>query len=248
MVSVTTRDHDTVTPDVETSGVVYEGRFGGAVGQFLLESQEQAVARLLAEDLPRQPRVLEVGGGHGQLTPFLLERGCRVWVHGSAPSCARRIRPLLQAHPDRLGFVSASLWSLPFPDDAFDLVIAIRLLAHVERWEELLAEMSRVCRGRLLVDFPPRAGLNLLQPLLFPLKRRSEGTTRPYFSYSQHDLTRFLAHFGFHRFTCERLFGMPMVVHRILGRPDLSRSIEAGARKLGITRVMGGPALMLARH
>ena len=59
--------------DVETSSDAYARRFAGGVGRFFLGRQRDAVLALLAP-FPRA-RVLDVGGGHGQLTgPLVVER------------------------------------------------------------------------------------------------------------------------------------------------------------------------------
>ena len=240
--------HNTRTPDVETASTSYATRFEGPVGHFLLQGQAASVERLLSSQPSRQLRVLDVGGGHAQLTKFLLNRGSYVWVQGSAAGCARRICPLIPASRGRLHFVVSTLWSLPFPDNYFDLVIGIRLLAHVELWRELLTEMARVCRHRLLVDYPPFAGLNMLDPILFPLKRRIEGDTRPYFSYRKAALIESLRHVGFRRFIVRKQFLVPMAVHRGLNLPRFSSTVEAIGRALGLTAMLGCPALLLAER
>ena len=68
--------------------------------------------------------------------------------------------------------------ALPFPDQAFDLVLAIEVLEHVPGPESALAELARVCSGTLVasVPFEPiwRAG-NLARR---PLRRRAGATRR----------------------------------------------------------------------
>ena len=162
---------------------------------------------------PGLGRVLEVGGGHAQLVPPLLEAGWEVWVQGSTPGCAGGSRHCSRAIPDACGSWLQA-WSLPFPDRAFDAVIAVRLLAHVERFEPLLQEMARVSNGRVIVDFPPVFSANLVQPLLFGMKRQLEGNTRPYFSYHARQLYPPLRAAGFGRFRVAKQFTVPMVIHR----------------------------------
>jgi hypothetical protein len=144
--------------------------------------------------------------------------------------------------------VVSSLWALPFPDRAFDLVVAIRLLAHVEQFDALLREMARVSHGRLIVDFPPVFSANLWQPLLFGVKRRIEGNTRPFFCYSARQLYRPLRAVGFERFRITKQFTLPMVVHRKIARPGISRAIETGCRRAGLTRLFGAPSVLLAER
>jgi SAM-dependent methyltransferase len=241
-------DHDTVTPDVETASDAYARRFGGPIGKYFIERQAMAIARLLATPTATGRRALDVGGGHGQLTPLLLELGFDVWVQGSAPSCRRRLLTLMREHSGRLQFVTSNLWTLPFPDRSFDLVLGVRLLAHVERWEALLAEMARVSRSQLLVEFPPLMSVNWFERWLFPLKRRVEGDTRPYFCYSPRRLSRALRELGFARQALEKQFFLPMVVHRTLKRPSVSAQLETCSRWLGLTHTFGGPVILLAER
>ena len=43
---------------------------------------------------------------------------------------------------------------LPFPDASADLVTSIEVLEHLPRFEQAVAEMARICRGRLVVSVP----------------------------------------------------------------------------------------------
>jgi SAM-dependent methyltransferase len=241
-------EHDTLTPDVETASDGYARRFAGPVGTYFLAQQAAAAARLLSDSDAAGRRALDVGGGHGQLTPLLLQLGFDVWVQGSAPSCQRRLLNLMHEHRGRMHFVTSSLWALPFADRSFDLVLGIRLLAHVERWQALLSEMARVCRYQLLVEYPPIGSVNLFDRLLFPLKRKIETDTRPYFSYSSRQLLAALREFGFERFSAEKQFFLPMVIHRALKRPSLSRQLEACTRWLGLTQMLGAPVILVAER
>lgn len=242
------REHDATMPDVQTASEPYARRFAGPVGAWLLSVQEQHVLRMLAAHGAQGCSILELGGGHAQLAAALLAAGHEVVEHGSTPAGATRLRPLLARHPERLHFVSSSLWQLPFADLAFDVVIALRLLAHVERWQELLGEMARVSRCMVLVDFPPRSSMNLLAPAQFALKRWVEGDTRPFFSYATRELYEPLRAAGFRQFCVRRQFFLPMALHRGLRAPALSAGLEQGFRRLGLTGLLGGPALLAATH
>jgi SAM-dependent methyltransferase len=241
-------NHASASPDIETATAAYANRFAGPTGTYLLEVQAEAVQRLLSGLSLEGARVLDVGGGHAQLTPLLLALGVHVWVQGSAPSCAERLARWKDGAEGRLHFVTSSLWALPFADRTFDLVIGIRLLAHVQRWDVLLAEMGRVCRRYLLVEYPPSMSANALEPLLFGVKRLVEHDTRRFACFSMGQLAPVLRSLGFADITQHNQLLMPMVLHRILRRPDLSRRVEAWGLRLGLTRMLGGPALLLAQR
>ena len=44
--------------------------------------------------------------------------------------------------------------TLPFPDDSFDLVLAIEVLEHVPTPDHALSELSRVCSGTFVASVP----------------------------------------------------------------------------------------------
>ena len=137
---------------------------------------------------------------------------------------------------------------MPFPDRAFDAVIAVRLLAHVEQLEPLLREMARVSDGQVIVDFPPVFSANLWQPLLFGLKRRVEGNTRPFFCYDVSELHTPLRAAGFGRFRVVKQFTFPMMIHRMAVSPAFSAALETACRRAGLTRLFGAPAVLLAER
>ncbi|HEY8369898.1 MAG TPA: class I SAM-dependent methyltransferase [Thermodesulfobacteriota bacterium] len=228
------------TADIETSSEGYAGRFAGPVGRWLLAEQERATARLLA-GIPGR-RVLDVGGGHGQLVRPLLDRGYDVTVFGSDPVCGAR----LAAEPGGAGwrFEWGDLLALPYADRAFDLVVSYRLLPHVTRWEALVAELCRVADRAVLVDFPTTASLNVLTPRLFGLKKRLEGNTRPYTLFREADVERVFAASGFRLTGRAPQFTLPMVLHRTLRAPALSAAAEALCRGAGLTERYGSPVIV----
>jgi ubiquinone/menaquinone biosynthesis C-methylase UbiE len=240
---------DTERPDIETASDAYtEGRFGGPTGRWMLDRQARAIDALLRRTGGAPLRVLEVGGGHAQVTPLLLERGHSVVVHGSDPVCFRRVAPLRRAHPDRVGACAAGLWGLPFADRSFDLVLAIRLLAHVTRWRVLLAEMARVSDRYVMVEFARAGGVSLagrVGDALFSLKRRVERTTRPYFTYDEAALAAELARLGFRHVGTVGQFAVPMVVHRLAKSPRLSEALEGALARVGRGDGARSPAVML---
>jgi SAM-dependent methyltransferase len=236
--------HDVRTPDVETASDAYAARFAGPVGAWMLDVQAQRALALVAAAAPGRLSVLEVGGGHGQLTDHWLAAGHRVVVHGSRAACHARLRTSGLA----VAQVTADSWALPFAARSFDLVVAVRLLAHVEAWRELLAELCRVAGRLVLVDFPARSALQRLAPVLFGAKRRVEGNTRPYFAYAPAEVGEAFTASGFEMAGLARQFAWPMALHRLLGAPGLSRRMEALAARTGSTARSGSPILCLARR
>jgi len=227
-------------PDIETSSADYARRFAGTAGRYLLEEQTRAVKAALRG--LSCGSALDVGGGHGQLVDPLTRLGWSVTVHGSDDVCARNLREL---HGKRAcTFVRGDIYALPFADRSFDLVIAVRLLAHVTDWRRLLAEMCRVARMAVAVEYPSKAALNALGPALFRLKILLEGNTRTYASFWPKELTAQMRSLGFVPMAEVKELCLPFVLHRVLkGSPSL-RVAESAMRAIGLTKLIGSPVIL----
>ncbi|MBU1234371.1 MAG: class I SAM-dependent methyltransferase [Proteobacteria bacterium] len=228
------------TADIETASDDYASRFAGPVGDYFLAVQAQLTLDLL-RDLPGAS-VLDVGGGHAQLTKPLAENGYKVTVTGSADSCRARLDRYCEK--GSFTYLTCDSLNLPFADNQFDVVMAFRLLPHAERWQRLVQEMCRVAGKAVIFDYPDRRSANILYDILFDLKKNMEGNTRTYTLFSRKEITHELAtnHFGPPQLKPE--FFMPMVIHRKLKNPVISRSLEAVSRLTGLTKLFGSPIIV----
>ena len=159
--------HDSGLPedaDIGTSSDDYARRFRGAVGRWFLETQTRLTLKLLCE-LPAGASILDVGGGHAQIAPPLVEAGYEVTVVGSDPICGVRLEPLTAS--GRYRFEVANLLALPYPDRSFDAVVCFRLLPHSVSWTALIGELCRVARRSVVLDYPSVRSVNLLSSRLF---------------------------------------------------------------------------------
>lgn len=227
-------------PDVETSSEDYARRFDGEVGRFFLDVQNNTVLDLLAP-WPGA-RVLDVGGGHAQLAPDLVKRGFGVTVAGSEEVCRRRLDQTLA--PGSFEFRACDLLALPFPDRSFDVVVSLRLVAHVERWQALVAELCRVAKHAVILDYSDSRSFNFLYGPLFQWKKSVEGNTRTYAIYRPGEVAREMARHGFGRPAERRQFFLPMVVHRKVKSARFSRLSERVSSALGLTRWLGSPIVL----
>jgi SAM-dependent methyltransferase len=148
---------------IRTVGGLGEGLVAG--NHFDKYGSRNPVHRLLVGNFVRAARglvrraaprtVLDVGCASGELGGLLLGAG---FLHQGGSYVGVDVSPEQVAlartrHPERT-FVEAAADRLPFPDGAFDLVIACEILEHVRRPAEVLAELRRVCTGWVLVSVP----------------------------------------------------------------------------------------------
>jgi SAM-dependent methyltransferase len=230
--------------DVESSSELYARRFSGPVGRWFLELQARLTLESLS-GLPPGATVLDVGGGHAQLAPPLVEAGYRVTVVGSDASCGERLASLTAA--GRCRFDVADLLALPYEDRAFDAVISYRMLAHSIDWRRLVRELCRVARQRVVVDYPARRSVNVASEALFKVKNSVErGTTRPFALYGRREMASAFEAAGF-VVTRERpQFFLPMALYRLAGSAGLARAAEGVARAVGLTGLLGSPVIARA--
>jgi ubiquinone/menaquinone biosynthesis C-methylase UbiE len=127
------------------------------------ETRNPVARRLVAgflKELDAQVRwssaasVLDVGCGEGIGTARManvLPQARVVGLDVADPGLLQEWKT--RAH-DRIEFVAASAYELPFADDSFDLVSAIEVFEHLQRPERALAEIARVSRRGLLLSVP----------------------------------------------------------------------------------------------
>jgi ubiquinone/menaquinone biosynthesis C-methylase UbiE len=205
----------------------------------MLSVQEHIVLDWLRHRLGAS--VLDVGGGHGQLALPLARAEFTVTVFGSDPVCVKRI--LHEVTAKRLMFDIGDLVALPFPDRSFDVVISIRLLPHCEAWPKLIAELCRVARHAVIVDYPTDQSLNYFSSALFSAKKKIEKNTRPFTLFPHRVVAAEFARHGFVVVVRKGEFFLPMVLHRMLKCPAVSAVLEGICGMLGLKKLFGSPVL-----
>lgn len=141
------------TPDVVIGN--HEDKYGG--GNPLIRFLTQRFLRALDSQLDavtadRHPvtRVLEVGCGEGEVAARLAGRFSHVAAL-DLPDAG--LREHWQRRPEA-DFVHGDAERLPFPDGAFDLVVAVEVLEHLRDPHAGLAEITRVSRRHLILSVP----------------------------------------------------------------------------------------------
>ncbi len=229
-------------PDIETSSEAYARRFSGAAGAFMLARQLAMVKSLLTDKCGAT--ILEVGGGHAQLSGPLAAAGHRVTVLGSTPACSTLLAQ--DRRNKSVRFVAGSLVNLPFGNGSFDTVIAIRLMAHIGDWRRLVGEMSRVARQSVIIDYPTWISSNALSLLTFGIKKRIEGDTRQYRSFWDGEIAREFRRHDKRVVARRRQFILPMALHRKTAGYRAFQRFEAFAAHAGLTSLFGNPAMLRA--
>lgn len=230
------------TADIETSSDDYASRFAGPVGEYFLKTQLEILLSVLQPDFAPGSTILDVGGGHGQLAIPLVQHGYRVTVTGSHDSCRQRLTKELAE--GTYTYRTCDMLHLPYPDNSFNAVIAFRLVPHVDRWQQLLAELARVSSGCVIIDYPDIRSINILNFLFFRLKKSLEGNTRPFGLFDRRMITKEFINNAMGHPKMVPEFFLPMVLHRKMGSAGISHLLESCCRICGLTRLFGSPIIL----
>lgn len=163
---------------------LYSGDDVGA--QVHRERHQLALAWVDGLGLPAGTRVLEVGCGAGLLSVDLARRGLRVEAIDPVEAMVGQTRERgkrTRLDPEALTVALGDATALAFPDESFDLVVALGVLPWLEDPHAAVREMARVTRrgGHVLITDDNRYRLHSffdpwLNPASAALKRIVKGT------------------------------------------------------------------------
>jgi ubiquinone/menaquinone biosynthesis C-methylase UbiE len=243
-----TRDHYSYTHyrDPEVARRFDERRFGGPIGELVAESQ----ARVLADFAgPVEARsVLDVGTGTGRAALLLAASGARVTgVDASAEMLAMARQRAADAGA-RIAFLQGDAHQLEFADRSFDIVVSLRVIMHTPRWRECVAELCRVSRDRVVLDYPSARSLALVQSLARRVFSALGGHTEPYRVFSAREVDAALAAAHFRIRARHRQFVLPIAFHKAVGSRRFTTAIEGGLQRLGLLRLFGSPVTVVAER
>lgn len=228
-------------PDLVSSTDEYARRFSGSVGAYFLEVQWHTVRDLLPPNR-QQMRILDVGGGHAQLAKPLVAEGCDVTILGSDASCIPRLNR--EVGEGAYEFVCGDLQSLPASDNSFDIVLAFRLLPHLNNWECFLDEITRVARVCVVFDYPDLRSVNWFGNQMFAAKSLVEENTRRFRCFSRAEVKHVLRSNHVKQIELRGQFLFPMALHRMMRFALLSRALESTARAIRLTATFGSPVIV----
>jgi ubiquinone/menaquinone biosynthesis C-methylase UbiE len=156
----------------------YESKRFSKGGRLIDRREKQAV--LDAVGPIGDERILEIACGTGRFTVMLAERGADiVGLDISAAMLSQgREKARRAGVADQVEFLRGDAARLPFPDDHFDTVFAMRFFHLADTPAKFLTEMARVSRRQVFFDtfndFSTRVAYNWLLPMGSRLYSRDE--------------------------------------------------------------------------
>jgi ubiquinone/menaquinone biosynthesis C-methylase UbiE len=183
----------------------YDSKRFSRGGRLIDRREKKAVLTALAP--LEEKRILEIACGTGRFTVMLAERGAD--VVGLDISRAMLAQGREKARDagvaDHISFLLGDAARLPFPDDYFDAVFAMRFFHLADTPAKFLTEMARVSKGQVFFDtfndFSTRVVYNWLLPMGSHL-------------YSRDDVERLLGDAGLSLATEAHDFVVPYGLYR----------------------------------
>ena len=242
------RDHYSYTHyrDPEVARRFDERRFGGPIGELVADSQARVLTDFVGPVRGRS--VLDVGTGTGRAALLLAASGARVTGVDASAEMLTVARQRAADEGVPITFLEGDARTLEFADRSFDIVVSLRVIMHTPRWQECVAELCRVARDRVVLDYPSARSVAWVQSLARRIFVALGGHTEPYRVFSARDVDAALAAAHFRIRATHRQFVLPIALHKAFGSRRFTTAIEGGLQRLGLLRVFGSPVTVVAER
>jgi ubiquinone/menaquinone biosynthesis C-methylase UbiE len=205
----------------------YEDKRFSRGGRIIDRREKQAVLDALGP--VEDKRVLEIACGTGRFTVMLAERGADiVGLDISEPMLQQgREKARAAGVTDHLEWMRGDAARLPFPDNHFDIVFAMRFFHLADTPAAFLEEMARVSRERVFFDTFKRFSTRSLYTWALPMGSRL---------YSSREVDRLLSDTGLELARADHDWVFPYGFYR-----KVPNSVASGVRWLD--NVAGGTSV-----
>ncbi|MHC3438836.1 class I SAM-dependent methyltransferase [Natrialbaceae archaeon A-gly3] len=193
-------------------------------GQLIDRREKEAVLEAIAPVEGRN--VLEIACGTGRFTVMLAERGADVVGLDISAAMLQQGREKAKRADvsETLQFLRGDAGRLPFPDDHFDTVVAMRFFHLADDPSAFLSEMRRVARDQIVFDTFNRFSARSIYNWALPMGSRLYSKSEVAVLLAKNDLTLadveddFLLPYGLYR-SIPNGFASPIrTVDKVLGR------------------------------
>jgi ubiquinone/menaquinone biosynthesis C-methylase UbiE len=221
-------------------------RFSGPIGRYLLETQERLLADAFA---PLDGRsILDVGAGTGRAAIGLAARGAHAIALDASDEMLRVARGRATNAGARIAIGRADAHALPLGSQSVDGAVSLRVLMHALDWRQCVAELCRVARWRVVVDFPARTSAAAIESGVRRVRKALGARVEAYRVIGLGEMSDAFARQGFRVVQTHRQFVLPIALHKAVNRLGFTRAIEQGMASAGLLRALGSPVTVVAER
>jgi SAM-dependent methyltransferase len=242
------REHYSYTfyADPTTASEFDRRRFGGPIGELVAADQAAVLASFIGPLAGRS--ILDVGTGTGRAALLLARAGAHVTGIDASEQMLAVARQSAAQQELRVEFLTGDAHAIPFPDRAFDVVVSLRVLMHTPGWRQVIGELCRVSRDRVVFDYPSARSAALAQSISRAALHRLGVQTEPYRVFSGRAIDRAVADGDFQVVRRHRQFVLPIAVHKAIGSRSFTRVSERLLERTGLLALLGSPVTLLAER
>jgi ubiquinone/menaquinone biosynthesis C-methylase UbiE len=219
-------------------------RFGGPIGQILLEDQERVLGEFLGDISGR--RILDIGTGTGRAAIALARRGAIVTGIDASSEMLRVARERAHKAGLTIDFAEGDAHALSFPDRAFDSSVCLRVLMHLPDWRQAVTELCRVTQRRLIFDYPALGSTASAQAAWRKAALKMGQQVEAYRVFRARAIRQELARHGFRVAATHKQFVLPIAFHKLIGSAGFTRSVERMLAGVGMRDLAGSPVTVAA--
>ncbi|MEA1931864.1 MAG: methyltransferase domain-containing protein [Euryarchaeota archaeon] len=196
-------------------------------GAFIDRREKEAVLSALGP--VEGQRILEVACGTGRFTVMMAQQGADIIGLDISPAMLSQGRQKAKevGVDDHVEFMRGDAARLPFPDDHFDAVFAMRFFHLADRPVTFLRELRRVSKGEVFFDTFNLGSTRVIYNWLLPMGSRL---------YSRRDVESLLADSGLELRSESHDFILPYGLYRQLPR-EIARPLRRLDTGLGTSPV-----------
>lgn len=221
-------------------------RFGGPIGELVAATQARVLADFIGDVKGRT--VLDVGTGTGRAALLLAKDGARVTGVDASEQMLAVARERAAADGASIQFLRGDAHGLGFSDRSFDVTVSLRVLMHTPDWRSSVAELCRVSRHLVILDYPSARSLAAVQSAARAAAHGVGIRTESYRVFSDREIAAELERAGFRVRARHRLFVLPIAVHKAIGSRGLTLWTERLLARMGILNAIGSPVTLVAER
>jgi SAM-dependent methyltransferase len=221
-------------------------RFGGPIGALVAEEEARVITAFVGDVAGAS--VLDVGTGTARAALAIASRGARVTGIDYSREMLRVGQTRNAGGSAAVSLLRGDARHLPFPDRRFDVTVSVRLLMHMPDWRGTLAELCRVTRRRLVIDYPARRSAAAFQSAARRVLHSAGRATEPYRVFGDGAIDAACRAAGFRVRDRHRHFVLPIALHKTVAVRRFTSGSEGALRTLGVTRLIGSPVTVVAER